>query len=114
MKDVGRKGAERRPAGLEGHLVAGAEDEQLPRGRRALAACERHVEQHHALLAQPLGQARSIAWRNGGAHGDDQPGSGCLHHAAGGKQHRFDFVVEADHDDYRVARARHFARRVEH
>src|SRR5262249_37848596 len=74
-----------------------------------LAARERHVEKRDTGISETRGQPPHGAGRDGRSDPDDQPGTSGAGDAIATEQDGFRLVVEAEHDDEKIAAARHRA-----
>src|SRR5215472_3846344 len=109
MKDAAGEARKRRFARLESFRIAADHHQQLPGPGRRLAARERHVEKHDSRVSKSRGQPRHGAGRDGRSDPDDEPATRGAGDAIATKQDGFRLVVEADHDDDKIAALRHRA-----
>jgi hypothetical protein len=109
IKDTAGEARKRRFARLESVGIAADHHQQLPRLRRRLAARERHVEKRDTAIGETRGQPRHGAGRDGRSDTDNQPGTRGAGDAIPTEQDGFRLVVEADHDDDKIAAVRHRA-----
>src|SRR5262249_38739196 len=109
MKHIAGEARRRGFARLESLRIAADHHQQLPRLGRWLAARERHVEKRDSRVSKSRGQPRHGAGRDRRSDPDNEPGTSGAGDTVATEQDGFRLVVEADHDDDKIAALRHRA-----